>query len=106
MVYTNIDIVVTPRWWGHDDNSLVKMKCGVNTSDKWLHKWTYIYKCEQECEQMLKVKPQHRKQGKREHVLCVKCAACIVCTVYSTCKWDRIVRTVVQYVLCVSLVRR
>ena len=52
--------------------------------------------CEQECEQMLKMKPQHRKQGNREHVLCVQCA---VRTVYSTCKWDRIVRTVVQYVL-------
>ena len=48
---------------------------------------------------MLKMKPQHRKQGNREHVLYVQCAVCIVRTVYSTCKWDRIVRTVVQYVL-------
>ncbi len=45
------------------------------------------------------MKPQHRKQGNREHVLYVPCAVCIVRTVYSTCKWDRIVRTVVQYVL-------
>ncbi len=37
--------------------------------------------------------------GNREHVLYVQCAVCIVRTVYSTCKWDRIVRTVVQYVL-------
>ena len=50
------------------------MKCGViqvrseSTSE-------LTYKCEQECEQMLKVRPQHRKQG------------------------NRIVRTVVQYVL-------
>ena len=50
-------------------------------------------------EQMLKMKPQHRKQGNREHVLYVQCAVCIVRTLYSTCKWDRIVRTVVQYVL-------
>jgi len=51
---------------------------------------------------MLKMKPQHRNQGNREHVKCVQCAVtnlCIVCTVYSTCKKDRIVRTVVQYVL-------
>jgi len=27
-------------------------------------------KCEQVCEQMLKMKPQHRKQGNREHALC------------------------------------
>jgi ribosomal protein S26 len=61
---------------------------GVNTSQ-----------CEQVREQMLKMKPQHRKQGNREHVQCVQCAVCIVRTVYSACKWDRIVRTVVQYVL-------
>jgi hypothetical protein len=36
--------------------------------------------------------------GNRE-TQCVQCAVCIVRTVYSTCKWDRIVRTVVQYVL-------
>jgi hypothetical protein len=53
-------------------------------------------KCEQVREQMLKMKPQHRKQGNREHVQCVQCAVCIVRTVYSTCKWDRIVRTVVS----------
>ena len=35
-------------------------------------------------EQMLKVKPQHRKQGNREHVQCVQCTVCIVRTVYST----------------------
>ena len=29
--------------------------------------------CEQVREQMMKVKPQHRKQGNREHVLCVLC---------------------------------
>ena len=45
------------------------------------------------------MKLQHRKQGNREHVQYVQCAVCIVRTVYSTCKWDRIVRTVVQYVL-------
>ena len=57
-----------------------------------------VYKCG---EQMLKMKSQHRKHGNREHVLYVQCAVCIVRTVYSTCKckWDRIVRTVVQYVL-------
>ena len=48
---------------------------------------------------MLKVKPQHRKQENREHVLYVQCEVCIVRAMYSTCKWDRIVRTVVQYVL-------
>ena len=48
---------------------------------------------------MLKVKPQHQKQGNREHVQCVQCTVCKVCTVYGTCKLDRIVRTVVQYVL-------
>ena len=35
---------------------------------------------------MLKMKPQHRKQGNREHVLYVQCAVCIVRLVYSTCK--------------------
>ncbi len=30
---------------------------------------------------------------------CTICTVCIVRTVYSTCKWDRIIRTVVQYVL-------
>ena len=45
-----------------------------------------LYISEQVCEQMLKVKPQHRKQGNREHVLYVQCAVCIVRTVYSTCK--------------------
>ena len=30
---------------------------------------------------------------------CTQSVQCIVRTVYSTCKWDRIVRTVVQYVL-------
>ena len=45
--------------------------------------------------------------GNREHVLYVQCAVCIVRTVYSTCKWDRIVRTVVQYVLwCHTPTRR
>jgi hypothetical protein len=34
----------------------------------------------------MKMKPQHRKQGNREHVLYVQCAVCIVRTVYSTCK--------------------
>jgi hypothetical protein len=57
------------------------------------------YKCEQVHEQMLKMKPQHRKEGNRENVQCVQCTVCIVCTVYSTCKWDIVVRTVVQYVL-------
>ena len=58
-----------------------------------------MYECEQVREQMLKMKPQHRKQGNREHVLCVQFTVCIVCTVYSTCKCDRRVRTEVQYVL-------
>ena len=50
---------------------------------------------------MLKMKPQHRKQGNREHVQCVQCTVCTdeTSTVYSTRKWERIVRTVVQYVL-------
>ena len=50
-------------------------------------------------EQMLKMKPQYRKHGNRENVPYVQCAVCIVRTVYSKCKRDRIVRTVVQYML-------
>ncbi len=42
-----------------------------------------ISKCEQECEQMLKMKPQHRKQGNREHVLYVQCAVCIKLYMYA-----------------------
>ena len=34
-----------------------------------------------------------------KHVQYVQCAVYTVCTVYSTCNWDRVVRTVVQYVL-------
>ena len=37
-------------------------------------------------EQMLKMKPQHWKQGNMEYVQCVQCTVCIVRTVYSTCK--------------------
>ena len=69
---------------------------------KWNTKvWTSIsgntYISVNKCgEQKLKMKPQHRKLGNREHVLYVQCIY-VDGTVYSTCKWDRIVRTIVQY---------
>ena len=66
-----------------------------------------LIKCEQEwtdmSEQMLKMKLQHlTNMGNWEtgkHVQYVQCTVYTVRTVYSTCKWDRVVRTVVQYVL-------
>ena len=58
-----------------NDNRLVTVMREVN-----------LYISEQVCEQMLKVKPQHRKQGNKEHVQCVECTVYIVRTVYSTCK--------------------
>jgi len=54
-------------------------------------------------EQILKMKLQRLSNignwEKGKDVKYVQCAVYTVCTVYSTCKWDRVVRTVVQYVL-------
>ena len=89
--------LISILWHYHDDGVHRELSecewCLVNRCERhWVKvtNWTY---------QMLKMKSQHRKQGNREHVLYVQYAVCIVRTVYSTCKWDRIVRTVVQYVL-------
>ena len=76
-------------------------------------KWTLV--CELICEQMTKCESGQNmwkwtdvedetstsetgKQGNREHVWYVQ-RIYVDGTMYSTCKWDRIVRTVVQYVL-------
>ena len=68
-----------------------------------------MWMCTRECEwsmsmseQMLKLHLQHlftHAHASFTFTCALQCAVYIVCTVYSTCKWDRIVRTVVQYVL-------
>ena len=52
---------------------------------------TCITKCVElsKCEQMLKVKPQHGKQG-----MYIVRTVYNMCSMYTTCRWDIIVRTV------------